>query len=506
MTLPGGVTPVTITGKVTDHRGVSATGGSVTFRMPYPLSDGTDHVVLAPGVWSTPIASNGMINNAADPLAASTSAGVSPAGWAYEVTVRAQLADATTWYRQFFAVINASTSFEQLLAAAAHTPTPGTAYVPLSAVGTTVAPLVGGKVPLTFLPPGGGGSGIETITAANGTIVVDATDPLNPTVRVGTGIPQASVATLTSDLGTLTAGISSAVSTANGAATTAAAASTAAGTAHTEAVAAQATADAAQSTASAAYVKPGLGIPPGDLTTDIQGELALALSAYQEPIGGIPEADLAAAVQALLAAAGTAYQRPVGGIPFADLAAAVQSMLAPQIDAHLTALGFHASNIPLYVTRSVSVIGNETWYARVLVRRGQPIGHVATYRSKGTAAALGAGGLNGFSVWSGDATTLLASTVSDDSMWLPPGKVVKPISGIATPTVDTFYWVAAHVNGYSTAPEFMFQNLADSGLSSDAGYMSRYKGGSLTVWPASFDPDVDLTTGSGYILPLFLGA
>jgi hypothetical protein len=477
MALPGGVTPITVTGKVTNHDGVAATGGSISFRMPYPLSDGPDHVVLAPGIWSFPIGSDGTFTS--DPMPAATSAGVSPAGWSYEVTVRAVLADTSVWYRRFFVQINASASFEQLLAAAMPTPTPLAGYVPLSAVGATVAPLVGGHVPSQYLPPGGGGAAVASVRAGNATIVVDPADPANPTVVVGTGIPQASVATLVSDLGSLTAGISSAVSTANGAATAAAAASTAAGNAATEATAAQATADAAQATASAAYVKPG---------------------------GGIPGADLAAAVQALLTAAGSAYQRPGGGIPLADLAAAVQDMLAPQIPADLIGLGFHASNIPLYVARTVSTIGNETWYARVLVRRGQPIGRIATWRSKSTSAALGAGGLNGFALWSGDATTLLASTVSDDAMWLPTGKIVKPIAGVATPAVDTFYWVAAHVNGYSTPPEFDFQNLSDSGPASDAGYMSRYKGGSLTVWPASFNPDVDLTSGGGYVLPILVGA
>lgn len=491
MALPGGITPVTVTGVVADNTGAVATGGTVTFRMPVALCDGTDHEILAPGSWTATINGSGAVNSG--PIPATTITGVSPAGWSYDVTIDAQLPGGKRYYKEFHSVLPSSASLEQLLASAAPTPSSPTAYVPLSAVGATVAPLVAGKVPSEFLPPGGGGSGVESVTAGNGTIDVDNADPLNPTVVVGTGIPQASVSSLPSDLSALSSGVAAVGTAAAGAQSTANAAGTAA-------TGAQSTANGAASAASAAQ---------GTANTAVSAAAAAqatANAAYVEPPGGIPETDLALAVRNLLTLAGTAYQEPVGGIPYADLAAAVQAMLAPQIPADLIALGFHACNIPLFAARTVSTIGNETWYARVLVRRGQPINQVAAYRSKSTAAALGAGGLNGFTVWSGDATTLLASTVSDDSMWLPVGKIAKPISGILTPTVDTFYWVAAHVQGYSTAPEFAFQDLSDSPVLSDAGYMARYKGGSLSSWPASFNPDTDLTSGGGFILPLFLGA
>lgn len=47
---------------------------------------------------------------------------------------------------------------------------------------------------------GGGGGSVNSVTATNGTIVVNNTDPANPTVAVGTGIPESSVANLISDL------------------------------------------------------------------------------------------------------------------------------------------------------------------------------------------------------------------------------------------------------------------------------------------------------------------
>lgn len=488
MALPGGVTPVVVTGKVASNKNVAAASGTVTFRMPYALSDGTDHVVLAPGVWSFPIAADGTINTAADPMPAATSAGVSPAGWSYEVTVRAVMPDASVWFRRFFVQINANASFEQLVAAASPTPAPPAAYVPLSAVGTSVAPLVAGKVPTQYLPPGGGGSGVATVTAANGTIVVNSTDPANPTVRVGAGIPQASVATLTSDLGTLTAGISSAVSAANGAATAAAAASTAAGNAQTAATAAQATADAAQSTASAAYVKPGPGIPPTDLTSAAQAELTAASTAYQKPGPGIPKADLVAAVQASLGLADTAIQ-----------------VVPPQPNPDAYRWGGHSCNVPL-LPNATSTINGEAWAAIVPVRAGVPIVGAFVFRSDGTGVFNGTSGLNGFAVFDipagGGPGALLGSSVSDDTMWQPLGKIDKPISGVPTPTVDGARLVVVNVRNYSDAPEFSFINMA--GQPSIGNLFAKYRGGGFTSWPSTIDVATDLATGSNYVLPVFI--
>jgi len=474
MTLLPGITPVKVTGTVADNKGVPATGGTVTFRMPYPLADGTNHVLLLPGSWTFTISGSGGIDTTAQPMPAATISGVSPAGWAYNITVHATRPDGTTWYRAFWAVIDADASFEQLVSASLPAPNPGTAYVPLSAVGDTVAPLVAGKVPSQFLPPGGGGSGIESVTASNGTIAVDNTDPLNPKLGVGTGIPQSAISGLGTALTTLTTDVASAASTANAAGTLASSAATAASN--------------AQTTASAAYVKPGGGIPESDLSAAVQALLTEVGSAYQLPPGGVPQADLAAAVQALLTLAGTAQQ-----LPTPDPAAA--------------RFNGHSCNVPLYVCRDVSTINGELWVAIVPVKKGVPINGAFTFRTNGTAANSSTG-VNGFAVWDvpagGGPGALLGNSVSDDLMWAPTGKIDKAVSGVPTPTADGLRAVGVSVRGYSDAPEFLFDNMAGAGGELLAQFFAKYKAGAMAAWPSTLDLAVDVGSGTGFILPVFL--
>lgn len=458
MALPAGVTSVSVAGKVIDNTGATATGGTVSFRMPFPLCDGTDHVILAPGSVTASIQPDGTV--AVSGLPATVVAGITPSGWSYEVTINASLAGGTRFYRRFFAPLSTSTTLEQLLAAASPVPVPATSYLPMSAVGVQVPPLVLGKVPVEFLPPGGGGSGISSVQPGNGTIVVDDTDPLNPALAVGTGIPQASVAGLVSALGTLTDDVTDA-------ATGAAAATTQSG-------AALSAATAAQTAAAAAYVKPG---------------------------GGIPETDLAAAVQALLTLAGTAVQAVP---PVADPAAA---QLHPN---------GHSINIP--VTNTVSTINGEVWGARVIVEAGNPINGVFTVRaangdqSGSPAVVVGLGGLNGFALFAEAAGGTAAGAKladtgaagTDDSIWMAEGVVDRVLTGVPTPTVRTAYWVLVSVRGYSGPPYFSFFNFGGGNNSHTAQFYGKYKAGGFTAWPATLTPATDLASGAGFVLPVGL--
>lgn len=88
-------------------------------------------------------------------------------------------------------------------------PTAANLYLLASERGTPngVAPLDGtGHVPQSFLPSTA--AGVQSVTATNGTIVVDNTDPQNPKAAVGI-VPESSVTGLVSDLATLAAGVAS---------------------------------------------------------------------------------------------------------------------------------------------------------------------------------------------------------------------------------------------------------------------------------------------------------
>lgn len=87
-------------------------------------------------------------------------------------------------------------------------------------IGGPAGPLDGaGKLPAAQLPSEA--TGVQSVTAGNGTIDVDNTDPANPVVMVGTGIPQSDIASLVTDLSTLTSGVASASAAASAAQSTA---------------------------------------------------------------------------------------------------------------------------------------------------------------------------------------------------------------------------------------------------------------------------------------------
>jgi len=295
---------------------------------------------------------------------------------------------------------------------------------------------------------------------------------------VGISSPDASITvggTSTSKTVIVAASVQSAISTAQSTATAAGGA----------AAAAQSTATSAAGVAAAAYVKPGSGIPSTDLTSGVQNSLGLAGTAYQKPGPGVPKADLAAAVQTSLGLADTALQ-----------SAPVQS------DRYLTPLGAHSANLPFFSVNAKSTINNEAWFGKVIVRAGSPLASAIAVRSS-AAATHNTTGLNGFAIWDAAAANLLWQSASDDAMWETVGKVTKPITGIATPSVDTAFWVAVSCRGYSVAPEFGFVNLASTAVFGD--FYGRYKGGGYTAWPASFNPLTDLSSGGSFVLPVMIG-
>lgn len=217
-------------------------------------------------------------------------------------------------------------------------------------------------------------------------------------------------------------------------------------------------ASAAQTTASAAYVKPG---------------------------PGIPKTDLAGTVQTSLGKADTALQ------------------LAPMPE-DAVRYGCHSRNVPLHSVTKKSTINNECWFARILVRANTPIVSMSVFRTA-LAAVLGAGGLNSMALYADAGGAPIASSATDDTMWVATGQITKALAAVPTPTVDTWYLAGVSARGYATPAEFAFADVVDAGVLSDIGGLSRYKGGGFTSWPVTLNPGTDLATGGGFVLPIYLG-
>lgn len=192
MPLPGSVTMVTVNGTILHPiTGVGATG-SVTFTIPQACRTNNGYVIgNLPPVIAT--VTNGVFTVS---LPATDNPNVIPQGWVYTVAV------ATDAYVGVFQAALASTPNPTTFAAM--TPVSGTTpvavYVPLTAVGVAsgVASLdVTGKVPASELPTSA--TGVLSVTAANGTVAIGGTGT-NPTVAVGTGIPESAVTGLVTDL------------------------------------------------------------------------------------------------------------------------------------------------------------------------------------------------------------------------------------------------------------------------------------------------------------------
>jgi hypothetical protein len=178
---------------------------------------------------------------------------------------------------------------------------------------------------------------------------------------------------------------------------------------------------------------------------------------------------------------------------------------APILNAILGGYGYHSGTCLPETIRSVSTMNNEQWFSRIWVPPGNPITKVGSFAIR-TAGVVGAGGLNGFAIYSDDGT-LLWSSATDNALWTVAGERTKPVTpSIAAQPTGTWYRVAMSVQGYSTPPGTIYANLGDAAVLSDlCSYRARYRGTSATTWPASINPATDLATTSGYMVPLYLG-
>lgn len=207
---------------------------------------------------------------------------------------------------------------------------------------------------------------------------------------------------------------------------------------------------------------------------------------------GVTKGQLAAAVQTSLGLADSSLQ---------SVPASVTTAVAPAFP--LAGYGYHSASALLDSVTKNSTI-SEQWFARVWVPAGAVIAKVGAFVRVG--GTVGAGGLNGFAIYS-DAGILIWSSASDDTMWAAAGEVSKAVTpNIAAQLGGTWYRVAISVRGYSVAPSFPFVDFVDVSALSDAGnYRSRYRAAAYSAWPATVTPATDLQATLGYMVPLFLG-
>jgi hypothetical protein len=148
MPLPGSVATVTVGGTVEHPTTGQLATGTVKFELPAALAT-SEGYVLGDAVPASYAVANGVFVNP-PVLPANDSTGLVPQGWTYKVTVATDV-----WAAVFYASLPtspATTTLAALYAQRATAPVAGTSYVPLSAVGVTVAPLVDEVVPSRYRP------------------------------------------------------------------------------------------------------------------------------------------------------------------------------------------------------------------------------------------------------------------------------------------------------------------------------------------------------------------
>lgn len=186
----------------------------------------------------------------------------------------------------------------------------------------------------------------------------------------------------------------------------------------------------------------------------------------------------------------------VGGLEWGDLpiSPTEQSSVYP-----LSAYGFFTATDEITRSSTISSL-DKAFFARVFVPAGKPITAFGALVS--SAGTVGAGGLNGFSVYT-DSGTLVASTPNDNTLWQSTGWVTKALSSpIAASANDRFVYAALSVEGYSGQPNICYSQTAVYLTDVGGGYQVSHRRSfpiSISSWPASFDPATYGNSAGGYI-------
>lgn len=136
-----------------------------------------------------------------------------------------------------------------------------------------------------------------------------------------------------------------------------------------------------------------------------------------------------------------------------------------------------------------------SWRLRMYVPANTPL--VAAGVFCNTAGTAGAGGLNGFSVYSDDGQTQLASTPTDDTLYATGGWRFKDFSvPMASRSTAYFVNLLIAINGYLAAPSTIYAVIGGSGGNTYSVYSGGYGKpnhrrsafATISSFPASFNP------------------
>ncbi len=157
--------------------------------------------------------------------------------------------------------------------------------------------------------------------------------------------------------------------------------------------------------------------------------------------------------------------------------------------------GWHSSNIAMDDCTISGGIG-EVWQSRLLVKAGKAFNTIGTFLK--AAGTLGAGGQNGFAVYTDDGATELFRVVQD-SLWTVAGPVVVSLGGaaIAAQSTDKVYRVHMNVRGYSVAPDPLFYA---SPAAFGEGASKRFRYGPSAFPTAPYDPLAFGFSTGGYMV------
>lgn len=520
MGFPADLHTVAVSGTILNPADGTPATGTVTFAMPYPLRDVQGHVIVG----NTPITAT-LVNGAFTvSLPATDQSQISPLNWVYTVTINTSAA-----YSVFQAALPqspSSTTLDQMVPVV--TPPAVGIYLLLAMLGQPggAASLDNtGRLPESQLPSGGGVPDATTSTkgvvelagdlagTATAVQVVDThlAAPL-PVVQGGTGVTSrtwelaankgavngyagldlnshvpAAQLPIGSSSGTVAAGDDPRIVTALQPTLVTAKGDllVATGSAAVARLAAGAdgyllTADSAQADGVKWAPAPAAGV------TSVNTR-AGAVTLTSADVGLAAVNNTSDANKPISTAAGIAYTIPRPLLPLS-----FYGLIAGSI--HLDQINNHASD-NLCHGAVVWLPGNTT-YTKV---------STWTFAAGTAGAGGGLGGPNGFSVWTLDGATQLASTVDDPTMWQVAAFVEKTLTAsITTPNAGQFVCVEWSVHGYDTPPQ-MHYAVSNSTVATNPGSppalaARRAWYATRTAWPATLTGQQDAT---GYVPAIY---